>query len=249
VYYPTKAVTGAPDALGMKFQDLRLDTPDGEKLQAWYVSAAATNRTAYTLLFCHGNAGNIADRLGSIRTFHDLGLDVLIFDYRGYGNSTGRPTEEGTRLDADTAWRYLTRVRVTPASRIILFGRSLGGAVAARLAAEVTPQPAALVLESTFSSAPDMGARMFPYLPIRLLSRFRYDTVAAVRKVPCPVLVAHGRGDSQIPFALGQKVFAAANEPKRFIEIEGDHNDGGMDSDANYREAFREFLKDGRFGS
>ncbi len=234
IYFPEKTVDQAPDAIGLGFRDVTLHTADGETLAGWYVPAAVSN--APVLLFFHGNAGNIGGRLGSIRTFHDLGLDVLIVDYRGYGRSTGTPTEKGTVRDAEAAWAYLTDTLAVPAEQIIIFGRSLGGAVAVSLAG--THTPGMLVVESSFTSAVDMGQSMFPFLPVRLLCRHRYDSEATLRRVRCPVLIAHSPDDTTVPFALGERLYAAANPPKEFVTLSGDHNGGGMDSDPAYRAVF-----------
>jgi pimeloyl-ACP methyl ester carboxylesterase len=194
-----------------------------------------------TVLFCHGNAGNIGDWVWAARACRDMGFGFLVFDYRGYGRSTGRPTEEGTYRDARAAWAYLTGEAGLRPAQIVVHGWSLGGAVAAWLAARETP--AALVLESPFSSARDMAGRVFPLLPARLLCRFRYDTVASVRQVRCPVLVAHSPHDETIPYAQGLRVFEAAPEPKRFVELGGAHNGSGFDADPAFRAALLEFLR------
>lgn len=240
VYYPDRHVEETPAFANLPFEDLVLATPDSEQIQAWYVPAPADRTNAWTLLYCHGNAGDLGDRIEPLRTFHQLGLNVLIFDYRGYGASTGKPTEAGTYTDALTAWRYLVEQRHVPPARILVYGHSLGGAVAAWLAEQV--HPGALLLESTFTSAGDMGAAMFPYLPIRLLARYRYDTMGRIARVACPVLIAHGTEDATIPFAHGPRLFAAAAEPKQFVSFPGDHNSGGMDTDTSYRAAFQQWL-------
>lgn len=244
IYYPETEVHRTPADAGMAFDALALATADGETLQAWYVPGAAGAGlcgSGKAILFCHGNAGNREHRIESIRTFHDLGFAVLIFDYRGYGGSTGRPTETGTYEDALTGWRYLTEARGFDSRNLIFFGRSLGGAVAAWLAA--SHPPGLLLIESSFTSIPDMGARLFPYLPVHLLSRFRYATIDRIPRIPCPILIAHGPQDRTIPFEHGQRLFERAHEPKRFIEIAGDHNDGGMDSDQRYRALFVQWLE------
>jgi len=244
VYYPDRHVDMTPDMLGMAFEDIKLKAEDGETIGAWFVPAPAEKNMGLTVLFSHGNAGDIGDRVGSVKTFHDMGMSVLIYDYRGYGTSSGRPTEVGTYLDVMAAWRHLVDDRQVPKERIVLFGRSLGGSVAAWLA--VREEPAALVIESAFTSAKDMASRLFPYLPIRLLCRFKYNTVAAVKDVKCPVLVAHGRQDTTIPFKHGERIYEAANQPKLFVEMIGDHNDGGMDIDKSYQQALSDFLKNAR---
>ncbi|MBT3294350.1 MAG: alpha/beta fold hydrolase [Verrucomicrobia bacterium] len=239
LYYPDPEITADPSLINLDYRDVMLDTADGETVAGWFVPAA-DEAAAPALLFFHGNAGNISDRLGSIQTFHELGLNVLIIDYRGYGRSSGKPTEKGTRLDAEAAWTYLTGELAIPPERIIIFGRSLGGAVAVSLAA--THNPALLVVESSFTSTMDMGQQMFPLLPVRLLCRHRYDSVKTLKAVQCPVLVAHGPDDATIPFAHGRRLHAAANDPKQFITLQGGHNDGGMDSNRAYQRLLREWI-------
>ena len=213
-----------PADIGLPFTQLSLATSDDEDLDGWFVPADAKRRTRGLVIFFHGNAGNIAHRLDYLRMFHDMDLATLIVDYRGYGKSSGSPSEQGTYLDADTAWLHATKVLGFPADRIVLFGESLGGGVAAQLATK--QRPAALVLASTFTSVPDMGADLYPLLPIRLLARIRYDSLARLPALACPLLVIHSRNDDIIPFAHGRRLFEAARPPKQFLEIEGGHNDG-----------------------
>jgi len=237
VYYPSRDIDTTPGQLHLPFEEVFLTASDGVRIHAWYVPA---ERACGTVLFCHGNGGNISHRLDTIWTLHQLGTNVLIFDYRGYGRSEGHPTEEGTYLDAEAAWKHLREQRGEPAGRIVIHGRSLGGAVAAYLARAHTP--AGVVLESTFSSLPDMGAKVYPMFPVRLLSRFRYATAEYVTAVKCPVLVVHSPEDDIIPFAQGRAVFAAAAEPKRFVQIRGSHNSGFLESGDVYTSALRDFL-------
>jgi uncharacterized protein len=166
-------------------------------------------------------------------------LNTLIFDYRGYGESKGRTTESGTYLDAEAAWNQLVELGY-PADEIVIFGRSLGGAVAAHIAMQ--KQPAALILESTFTSIPDLGARLYPIFPVRLLSRFKYNTVDFVRRVQSPVLVIHSSQDDIVPYDLGRMVYQAAGEPKEFLQIEGDHNSGFVASGEKYLDGLRSFI-------
>ena len=165
---------------------------------------------------------------------------MLAFDYRGYGNSEGSPSEEGTYADADAAWRYLTRGRGIPPERIVLFGRSLGGAVAIEMATRHTP--GALVVESTFTNLHDIGRLHYPLLPVKWLLSYRYDSLAKVGTITCPKLFAHGREDTLIPFANGRTLFDAAAEPKTLIETPGDHNNSGISYAPEYAERFRSFL-------
>jgi len=223
VYFPNigREVTATPRAVGLDFEPVEIRTEDGERLDAWWVPAAEPRGTV--LLF-HGNAGNISHRLDYLLMFHRLRHSTLIVDYRGYGRSTGTPSEEGTYRDAAAAWRWLTATRGVLPGEIVVYGESLGAAVASWLAAREAPR--ALVLASTFTSVNDLGAEVYPFLPVRLISRFRYDNLANLKAVRAPVLVVHSRGDDIVPYAHGRALYAAASEPKSFLELAGGHNDG-----------------------
>lgn len=222
-YYPEigREILSSPRDHGLDYEPLTLNTPDGERLDAWFVPRPQARGV---VLFLHGNAGNLSHRMDSIAMFHRLGYAVLIFDYRGYGRSSGKPTEAGLHLDAETAWAYLTRTRGIAPNSIVLFGESLGGALAAHLATR--ERPGALVLSSVFTSVPDLAADHYPWLPARWLARLRYDTRAALAQTNCPVLVAHSPDDEIIPYHHGQELFGAASGPKVFLTLAGGHNDG-----------------------
>jgi len=240
LYYPDmpgRELEATPAAVGLAYEDVDLQTRDGLRLHAWFIPA---DNPRATVLFCHGNAGNISHRLDSILLLHSLGLQVLILDYRGYGRSEGRPSEQGSYLDVEAAWRYLLEVRDLPEAGIILFGRSLGAAVAADLASRT--QPAAVILESAFTSVPDMAAGIYPWLPVRLLSRYRYDNLDKVARISAPLLIVHSREDGIIPFAHGERLFAQAREPKQFLEINGGHNDAFLTSRKAYTHGLKAFL-------
>ncbi|MGB5440217.1 MAG: alpha/beta hydrolase [Gammaproteobacteria bacterium] len=234
---PARAVEANPEDIGLDFEPLTLTTRDGEQLDAWFIPAIQSRGV---LLFCHGNAGNMSHRLDSIRLFHDLGLSVLIFDYRGYGRSSGSPTEQGTYLDVDAAWDYLVEKRRILPTQIILFGRSLGAAIAADLASR--QDAAAVILESAFTSVPDIAATLYPWLPVRWLSRFRYDTLKKLAAIHSPLLIVHSRDDEIIPFANGERLLAAANEPKQLLKLRGGHNDGFIVSGKTYIDGLESFL-------
>jgi len=229
---------GTPRQLGLDFETLRIPTADGLYLHAWFIPARSPRGT--TLLFFHGNAGDISHRLDSIAQFNRLGLDVLIVDYRGYGQSEGAPSEAGTYEDARAAWFHLVEGRGQAPARIVLFGRSLGAAVAANLATRV--RPGALILESAFTSVPDMAAVHYWFLPVRLLSRFQYDTRAALLRTHCPLLVIHSREDEIVPFSHGQALYQGAGEPRDLLVIQGGHNDGALRSESHYLRGLDEFL-------
>jgi fermentation-respiration switch protein FrsA (DUF1100 family) len=207
-------------------------------LHGWYVPA---DNARGTVLFSHGNAGNIGHRLDSVRLFNRLDLNVLIYDYRGFGNSEGKTTEAGTYLDGQAAWAWLTEEKQTDPGQIVIFGRSLGAAIAADLASRYCA--AAVILESAFTSVPDMAARLYPWLPVRLLSRFQYNNLDKVSRITSPLLIVHSRDDEIVPYEQGERLFEQAREPKQFLELNGGHNDGFYLSHDHYAESLAEFLQ------
>jgi len=233
---PARSLDRTPAAIDADYADVAIETRDGILLHGWFVPGDSDR----VLLFFHGNAGNISHRLESVRQFLELGLSVLIIDYRGYGQSGGRTTERGIYRDAEAAWRYLTETRETSRGRIIVFGRSMGASAAAYLAARY--RPLALIVESSFTSVPDIAAEYYPWLPVRWLSRLRHATEDFVRQAPCPVLVIHSRDDEIVPFRHGEAIFAAANEPRSFLELRGTHNDAFLRDERNYLAGLRSFL-------
>ena len=237
IYYPDRTLLADPGRIGLQFESVYFETADGVKLSGWFIPSDSARGV---ILFCHGNAGNISHRLESIHIFHQLELDVFIFDYRGYGQSEGKPTEKGTYQDAEAAWRYLTEERQLAPTEIIVFGRSLGGAIASWLAQSHTP--GALIVESTFTSLGDIAATLYPYLPVRLLLRFEYHTAEYLSRVNCPVLIVHSRDDEIMPFSHGRRLFEVAGEPKRFLEITGTHNEGFITSGKRYEEGLNAFI-------
>jgi fermentation-respiration switch protein FrsA (DUF1100 family) len=223
VYFPQvgRDVHVTPRSYGLAFEEVTITTADGERLAAWWVPAREARGA---VLIFHGNAGNISHRLDYLAMFHRLGYSTLIVDYRGYGRSSGSPSEQGTYRDAEAAWRWLTEARGVKPGDVVIFGESLGGAIAAWLAARVAPR--ALVIASSFTSVPELGAQVYPFLPVRWLSRFSYDTLGALQRVEVPVLIAHSREDDIVPFSHGRRLYEAARQPKQFIEMSGDHNEG-----------------------
>jgi len=223
VYFPQveRELTATPRAAGLDYEDVTLTTADNVKLHGWWVPS---RNARGTILLMHGNAGNISHRLGYLTMFNRLGYSVLLFDYRGYGKSGGHPDEEGTYRDAEAAWLHLTATRNVAPRDIVMVAESLGGGVATWLALKYPPR--ALVLASTFRSVPDLGAQIYPWLPVRLLARITYDNLARIARVDAPVLIAHSCDDDVIPFAHGEALFAAAREPKQMLVLAGGHNDG-----------------------
>jgi fermentation-respiration switch protein FrsA (DUF1100 family) len=216
-----------PQSYGLRFESVQIRTADGEKLDAWWVPAEDARGV---VLFFHGNAGNISHRLDYLQMFHRLRYTTLIVDYRGYGKSTGTPSEAGTYRDAEAAWEYLRHARMARPQDIVIAGESLGAAVATWLAAEVSlttrEGPRAVLLFSTFTSVNDLGAQVYWFLPVRLLSRIGYDNEANLKRIRAPVFIAHSRDDDIVPYAHGKQLYETANEPKAFLEMRGGHNDG-----------------------
>jgi len=238
VFLPSRTLAASPARIGLDYEDVWLQTADGIRVHGWYIPQPQARGT---LLFFHGNAGNIGDRLESIGIFHRLGLNTLIIDYRGYGKSEGTPGEKGSYSDAEAAWRHLVDARRIPPQKVVIFGRSMGGGVASWLAARVAP--AGLILESTFTSVPDMAAKVYPFFPVRLLARIRLDAKASLPGVHAPVLVIHSADDEIVPIAHGRSLFDAAPEPKRFLELRGGHNDAFLVSREIYLAGLSGFMQ------
>ena len=236
-HLPSRELAASPGDIGLQYESVSIKTSDQIILHGWFIPASEEKGT---LLFFHGNAGNISHRLDSLKIFHDLGLSVLIIDYRGYGRSQGTVSENGIYLDAEAAWNYLTEIRKMTSKRIIIFGRSLGAAIAAKSAERHTP--GALILESAFTSVPDMAARLYPIFPVRFLSRFQFNTKRSLQSVNCPVLIIHSPDDEIIPFENGLQLYRSSREPKTFLKIRGGHNEGFLLSGEEYIEGIGKFL-------
>jgi fermentation-respiration switch protein FrsA (DUF1100 family) len=223
VYFPGtgREAVATPQSYGLRYEPVPIRTADGETLDAWWVPA---ENARGVVLFFHGNAGNISHRIDYLQMFHRLRYSTLIVDYRGYGKSTGTPSEEGTYRDAEAAWEHLRHARLAGPQDIVIAGESLGAAVATWLAADVSPR--AVLLFSTFTSVTDLGAQVYWFLPVRLLSRIGYDNLANLKRIRAPVFIAHSRDDDIVPYSHGRRLYEAAAEPKAFLEMRGGHNDG-----------------------
>ena len=237
LYSPVRPVPYNPGDINLPFENVVFETKDRLKLAAWFIPA---ENAAFTVLFCHGNGGNMTHRLDTINILNELGLNCFIFDYRGYGASEGKPSEAGTYCDVEAAYKWLTKKKNIHPENIILFGRSLGGSIAAYLATKVEAK--ALIIESSFTSYVDIGKKFYPYMPVRLAAIYNYPTIDYVRNVHMPVMIIHSRNDEVIPFEFGLRLYDAANEPKEFIEISGSHNDGFLFSGQIYRNAWSSWL-------
>jgi fermentation-respiration switch protein FrsA (DUF1100 family) len=239
IYFPDRELIGDPADFDLPFDDVSFVAEDGVRLHGWFVPANGD----VTWLWFHGNAGNISYRLENLRLLHDdLGVNVFLFDYRGYGRSGGTPSEEGTYRDGEAALAYvLSRPDVDP-QRIVYFGRSLGAGVAVELA--IRRPPRALILESPVPSVAELARHHYPFLPVAGLVRTKYDSLSKIGNVRVPLLVLHGDRDEIVPFDGGRRLFEAANEPKRFYTIEGaGHNDTYLVGGKEYFRALREFVE------
>jgi alpha-beta hydrolase superfamily lysophospholipase len=230
VYHPDRFLTATGAELGRPFEDVWFQASDGVKLNGWFYPADFSSpRKRWVVLVCHGNAGNIGHRLELCQEMLSTGVNVFLFDYRGYGRSQGRPGEEGTYCDAQAAYQWLQK-KGFEGQNIIALGESLGGGVASELA--LREKIGGIVLQSTFTSIPDIGAELFPWLPVRTLARIRYETCRKLPRINAPVLIMHSRADDLINFRHCQTNFAAANEPKLLWEIQGSHNDSLADRES-----------------
>lgn len=237
VYFPGPAPSVTPAEFGLEHRELELTTSDGERVHAWFLPRPDARGA---VLVSHGNAGNIEMRLELARVYLELGWSVLLYDYRGYGESTGSPSEAGTYLDAEAAYEHLARVEGLAPERIVLHGESLGVAVALELA--LRRPVAAVIAESAFTSLPDMAAEVYPFLPGRLLARIRYDNLAKVARLGVPLLLIHSPDDEIVPVEHARRLFAAAHEPRELLLTEGGHNGGGFLRRAEWRARVGAFL-------
>jgi fermentation-respiration switch protein FrsA (DUF1100 family) len=233
IFYPEKDLLGKPSDLGMAYEDITFRMADALRLHGWYVPGSRRE----TILWCHGNAGNISDRLDLLKLLHDkIGVNIFIFDYRGYGKSQGRPTEDGTYRDAHGAMDYLRSRPDVEGDKIVVFGQSLGGAIAVDLACR--NRFLGLILESTFTSLVDIFE-----MPTKSFG-MKYDSYSKIKRVKVPLLVLHGDKDDVVPFESGYTLFKAAHEPKKFCAIAGAmHNDTYLVGGEGYFAAIDEFIK------
>jgi fermentation-respiration switch protein FrsA (DUF1100 family) len=242
VFFPERDKIPAPPAdLGGEARAVRFSGESG-KLTAWVIPPPPPADSTRWVLILHGNAGNLATpgRPEHDRQLHDLGLGVLAPDYRGYGESEGKPSEAGLYADARSAYDFLRDSLRIPPNRIVIYGHSLGSAVATQLATSV--DAAGLILEGSFTSVADLGQEIYPWLPVRWLSRNRFDSKGRIGNLRMPLLMIHGRNDMTVPLAQGRRLFAAAPEPKAFLEVPGGHDDAFETGAEAYEAGIRRFL-------
>ncbi len=238
IFFPSRQMIGNPMDMGLSFEDVFITTEDKVKIHGWFIPSSVSSDKI--LLFFHGNAGNISGRLEKIKMFYDMGLSVFIIDYRGYGKSEGQPTEEGVYKDALAAYDYIIQREEGRHKEIIIYGASLGGAIAVDLASKRKADY--LIVDSSFTNAVDMAKRIFPWVP-SVLIKTQLNSLEKIQKIPSAKLFIHSREDEVVPFALGQKLYDAALKPKEFLEIRGGHNDGHIYDEDKFETGVKKFLK------
>lgn len=236
-HYPTREIEKTPEEIGIIYEDVTIIASDGVKLSAWFIPVKDSRGV---FIFCHGNAGNISHRLESIRIFTELGFSVFIFDYRGYGQSEGVVSEKGTYLDAEAAWNYCVNERNISPSEIVVFGRSLGASIAAWLAQDRKPK--ALIIESAFTSIPDIAAELYPFLPVRLVIHYRYNTIGYLKNTHCPVLIIHSIDDEMVSIEHARRLYEGIKGYRELLEIRGTHNEGVLESEKYYVNGINNFF-------
>lgn len=238
IFYPDKALDDRPSNWDLSYKDIQFLTPDGQKLHGWFFPVSGKSPV---LLFCHGNAGNISHRIENIKFLVKRDISVFIFDYRGYGQSSGRPSEKGIYIDGIAAYDYLTEIEKISPDRIVIFGRSIGGAVAIEVALQRKVR--CLIIESTFTSTKDMAKTIFPFFIFSPFLPHHYNNILKIAGVTIPKLIIHGEDDNIVPFSMGNKLFAQATEPKLFLPIHrAGHNDTYVVGGGDYFEAIVNFI-------
>ena len=221
VYFPEKTLETSPEKYGMVYGTVQVPSTDSARLVCWIIPSADTS--TLWLLYLHGNAGNMAKQ-GYVEHYaqlHKLGFNILTVDYRGYGESSGRPTEQGLYDDARAGYEYLRSVQHVPGRRIVVYGYSLGSAVAVQLSSTVPT--AGLIIEGAFTSITDVGAEHYPFIPVRWIVGDRFGSKARIGSITVPKLFVHARDDNTIPIRFGRALYDAAPEPKTFLEVQGGH--------------------------
>ena len=236
VFYPMEEIEYSPKELGLDFEEVFFKTSDNLELNGWFIFSKDAR---YTIIFCHGNAGNISHRVEKLKFFNELGCNVFIFDYRGYGKSKGSPSEKGLYLDAQGAYDYILTRKITPEG-IIGYGESLGGAVIIDLATKRNLK--GLIVDSSISSAKDMVKIIYPFLPYWLFA-IRLDSVNKIRALNITKLVIHSINDEIVPYKLGRRLYDNACEPKEFLQIHGGHNSCFFESEGILKEKIADFIK------
>jgi fermentation-respiration switch protein FrsA (DUF1100 family) len=237
LYFPLRDIEATPEDINLSYENIAFMTSDNVRLTGWFIPSS--NPHATMILF-HGNGGNISHRLEKINILSRLDVNILIFDYRGYGESAGSPSEEGLYRDADAAYDYLVKVKNILPEDIIAYGESLGGSVTVDLAARHKVR--GMILEGSFTSVRDMARRYFPFIP-SFLYQSKYDSLTKIKGILAPKLIFHSVDDEIIPPDLGKKLFNAAAGPKEFVALQGGHNDAFLVSQDTYKAEIEAFIK------
>lgn len=238
IFFPSRDFSFTPNDIGLKFQDIFFKTQDGLNINAWFIPSN-TPTSSYTLLFSHGNGGNISHRISKIEMLNKLDLNIFIYDYRGYGKSQGRPSEAGIYLDTEAAYSYLVQEKNIKPDTIIAYGESLGSTASIDLASKVKLK--ALILEGAFSNAKDMAKEVYPFLP-GFFIKTKFDSLNKIKNITAPKLFIHSSSDEIVPIELGKKLFDAAKEPKFFKTIGGGHNTSFIDSENEFKNSISSFI-------
>ena len=242
IYFPASYIEFTPSDFNLAYDDVYFLTSDGFKLNGWFIKAS---KPIATILFCHGNAGNISHRIEFIKMFNEAGFDVFIFDYRGYGKSEGTPSEKGLYIDALASYKYLVDEKKVSPDSIVVYGESIGGNVAIDLASKV--KAGSLISYASFTSAIDMGKRLFPFIPrcfLKLIASVKFDAGSKIKNIQIPKLIMHSKDDEIVPFALGEKLFKDASPPKEFYTMEGGHNEAIFIDPEGFTNKIKEFVLD-----
>lgn len=237
VYFPSDYFITDPTSAALQFEDFSIEVSPEVTITGWIVEK---DPDAPWILQFHGNAGNISNRVDHLKLIDELGCNGVLFDYRGYGKSTGKPSEAGLVEDGVAVVRYLKEQRGVDPRFLIYWGESLGGGVAAAVA--MKEEPRGLILQSTFTSVPDLGAEVYPFLPVRLLSKTSFDTAERIPTFLFPKLIVHGHADTVIPFQHGQRLYQLAVEPKTFLRVERGHNDSPLELGDEFKLAVQKFV-------
>ena len=238
LYFPTREMEQDPDDFGLKYEDTFITTGDGVNIHGWYFPSSEANGV---ILFFHGNGENISHRIDFAEFFLSRGYEVFLLSYRGYGRSEGKPSEKGLYDDARAAYEYLLNEKSKEPNDIILYGFSLGGAVAIDLASKV--DVSLLIVESSFTSAVDMGKRLYPHLPVSRIMRQRYESIHKIDRINVPIMIIHSPEDEIVPFEHGEKLYEKAPEPKAFLETLGNHGETLHLTDEKYLKVLMDFIK------
>ncbi len=239
IFFPSREIVLTPKALNLPYTDIHFKAADGTRLNGWFIEKEGAGGT---LLWFHGNGGNIGDRVEHLRLFYDfLPLHLFIIDYRGYGQSEGSPSEAGTYQDAEAALAYIQSMGKEYSGKLFYYGQSLGAAIAVELALRTPPD--GLILEAPFTSIRGMARAVYPFLPLGFLIQTEYDSLSKIGKVKTPLLILHGEGDEIVPLEQGKALFEAANRPKTFFPLPGvGHNDTFILGGEPYLRALSRFI-------